>query len=161
MHGLSKIQKRDIARLCRTVYLAWPERVEFEAANPELSATKCFEAWRHVEQGKAVGIQSLCECTQAHFQPLVAHFRELLGDAEGAQRARDRDADNGRRIALFKLRETLRERELTEGYAAAICRRQFRCELNRASVKQVWCLVYTVRNRRPAVTTTATDGNPF
>ena len=42
------------------------------------------------------------------------------------------------------------EAGLPESYAAAICRRQYRCALSEASDKQVWCLVYTVRNRAAA-----------
>ena len=39
---------------------------------------------------------------------------------------------------------------LAIAYAAAICRRQFRVELADASPKQLWNLVYTIRNRAAA-----------
>ena len=147
---LSNLQKRDISIAARKAWLTWPEREAFEAINSELSASACFEAWRHVEQGKACGVQSLRDSDQQHYAPLLAHFQKLAGDTAGADRTRARDADNDRRIALFKLRQALAERGLSEGYAAAICRRQHRCELAQASVKRLWFLVYTVRNRRTA-----------
>lgn len=177
MTGLSKEQKRLIAQLARQAYLAWPERAAFEAINSDLSLTACFAAWRHVEQGKATatgsgqacGIQSLRECTQAHYRPLKAHFENLLGQTDRASRTLAGEAGNSRRIAAHKLDQALRERDLAEGYAAAICRRQFRCALAEASEKQLWNLVFTIRNRRPSVTATARksqlaaapDGNPF
>jgi hypothetical protein len=164
MTGLSHLQKREVAIAARRAYDAWPEREAFEAINSELSRSACFEAWRHVECGKAVGIQSLKDCTQAHYGPLLAHFKQLAGDAAGAQRTLARDADNGRRIARYKLGQALTERCLETGYAAAICRRQFRCGLDDASEKQLWNLFYTVRQRRPALaktTAAADDGNPF
>lgn len=147
MVGLSHIQKRNIAIAARAAYQAWPQREAFEAINSDISRTDCFEAWRHVEQGKTVGIQSLCECTQAHYARVLAHFQSLAGHAASALRTIARDDDNDRRIALFKLREALSAAGLPESYAAAVCRRQYCCELAAASDKQLWRLVYTIRNR--------------
>lgn len=167
MVGLSHLQKRDIALAARDAYQAWPEREAFEAINSHLTRTDCFEAWRHVEQGKAVGIQSLCECTQAHYARALAHFQRLAGQEGAAQHTEARDQDNPRRIALWKLRQALTEAGLPESYAAAICRRQYRCALSEASDKQVWCLVYTVRNRaaaakrRPVVAAQTREPDPF
>lgn len=152
MTGLSNLQKRDIAIAARRAYDANPDREAFEAINADLSKSDCFNAWRHVEQGVACGgIQSLREMTQAHYGRVLAHFKALAGDGDGAARTLARDADNPRRIARFKLDQALRERGLSLGYVIAICRRQFRCELDQANASQVWKLVYTVRNRRPAV----------
>lgn len=155
MTGLSLFQKREIAIAARRAYDAKQDREAFEAINSDLSRSACFEAWRHVEQGKAVGIQSLREMTQAHWAPVMAHFKRLAGDQAGADRTLARDADNGRRIARYKLDEALRERGLGEAYAASICRSQNRCELDHASEKQLWRILYTVRNRRPALSAPA------
>jgi hypothetical protein len=163
MNPLSNDQKRIVSQLARRAYLAWPDREAFELINSEQSATACFEDWRHVEQGKAVGIQSLRECTQAHYGRLVAHFKALGGDETGARRALGRDADNGRRIARHKLDQALAVAGLQPSYAAAICRTQYRCELGNASEKQLWNLYYTVKARRPAPVRPEPedDGNPF
>lgn len=150
--GLSNLQKRDIAIAARQAYDAWPEREAFEAINSELSRTACFDAWRHVEQGKAVGgIQSLCEMTQAHYADVLAHFQELAGDDEAAARTKARGKDNGRRIARFKLNRELAARGLDLSWAATICRNKFKCDLERASEAQLWKIFYDVRNSKHAV----------
>jgi hypothetical protein len=163
MTPLSIVQKREIAQLARRAYDAWSEREAFEAINAGQSRTACFEAWRHVEQGKACGIQSLCASTQAHYGRLVAHFQALGGNTAAATRTLVRDADNDRRIARYKLDQALQERGLRPDYAAAICRRQYRCGLEDANAKQLWRLVFTVRNRRKptAAPATAPEKDPF
>jgi hypothetical protein len=148
MSPLSHTQKRAIAIAARRAYQAWPEREAFEAINGDMSRTAVFDAWRHVETGKACGIQSLRECSQAHYGRILAHFQRLAGDTAAATRTQARDADNDRRIARYKLDQALRERGLGESYAAAICRTQYRCSLAEASPRQLWRLVYTIRNRR-------------
>lgn len=162
---LTNDQKRIIGRLARAAYQAWPEREAFELINSELSKTACFEAWRHDQQGKACGVQHLRACTQDHYGRLKAHFQALAGDTAGATHTRGRDADNDRRIARFKLAENLRERGLTEAYAAAICRSKYKRSLDEATAAQLWKLVYDVRTRRKALPKAPVedldDGNPF
>ncbi|MFA5265066.1 MAG: hypothetical protein WC378_14675 [Opitutaceae bacterium] len=160
MTPLSNEQKAKIGQAARQAYLAWSDRLPFELINAELSASACFASWRHVEQGKACGVQSLRACTQAHYGRLLAHFQAIAGNVAGADRTRARDGDNDRRIARYKLAEALRERDLGEAYAASICRRQYRCALDEASAKQVWHLVYTVRNRRKALATVLQTREP-
>lgn len=147
---LSLDQKRVISQLAASAYKAWPEREAYELINSDMAKSKCLEAWRHVEQGKAVGIQSLRECTQAHYLRLKAHFEALGGRLDKAQRTIRREASNGARIALFKLTGALREAGLDEAYAAQICRQMYRVELGHASEKQLWNLFYTIRNRAKA-----------
>lgn len=173
---LSNDQKKALGMLSREAYRAWSGREAFEEANPDLSVSKCFEAWRHVEQGKATGgIQSLTRCTQDHFLPLRAHFKAMLGNGAGAVRDHLRAQEEPRIRARWKLDQALTERGLNEGYAASICQRQFRCALGDASEKQLWCLFYTVTKRRkPQLTArrpryvksnlgtlSVTGGNPF
>lgn len=145
---LSNEQKGILCRLAREAYDAWSGREAFEECNPELSASKCFEAWRRVEQGKAVGIQHLTACTQDHFLSLRAHFKAMLGNGAGALQDHLRAQEEPRIRARWKLQQALDERGLDQGYAAAICRRQYRCELGDASEKQLWALFFTVTNRR-------------
>lgn len=149
MTGLSLDQKRILAQRARAAYLAWGGREHFEAVNSDLTKTACFEAWRHVETGKAVGIQSFRELTQAHFKRVEAHFLGLAGETQRAQYALDRDQDNARRQAMWKLTAMLRDRGLGHDYAATICRSKYRCTLDAATTKQVWSLFYDVR-KRPA-----------
>ena len=160
MTPLSNMQKREISIAARRAYDVWAEREAFELINPELSRTACFEAWRHVEQGKACGVQSLRAATQAHYGRLLAHFQALGGNPVAAARTATRDADNDRRIARYKLDQALAERGLAAEYASAICRQQFRRTLAEATAKQLWCLVFTVRNRKKPAAKIPSE-NPF
>ena len=153
---LSDLQKREISIAARQAYAAWPEREAFAAINSEFSATARFDAWRRAEQDKAVGVSSLRACTQEHYGRLLGHFQALAGHAAAATRTLARDADNGRRIARYKLDQALRERGLEPGYAATICKAKFKCALQAATEKQLWKLVYDVRSRRPAPKATTT-----
>lgn len=165
--GLSHIQKRDIAVAARRAYDRWPEREAFEAINSDQSKTSCFDAWRHVETGKAAGgTQSLCECTQAQYARVLAHFQRLADQESVAQHTEAKDQDNPRRIALWKLDEALRQRGLGRGYAITICRSQYRCALDQASPAKLWRLIYTIRNRhkstaRPAKIAAPSNDDPF
>lgn len=148
MNFLSNEQKATVARLARQAYDGWEGREGFEDANPGMSVSRCFECWRRVEQGKAVGVQSLTQCTNDDFLPLVAHFQNFRGDGATAVKTLLRHAEGARITPFFKLQQALAERGLNEAYAAAICRRQYKCELGDASEGQLWRLVYTIRNRR-------------
>lgn len=148
---LSNLQKQQIAQLAREAWEKWDGREAFLEANGAMSASECFTHWRHWQQGLACGQQSLRLCTgEEDFLRLRAHFLALCGRQEQAARALVRHATEPGRIALWKLREALHERGLDEAYAAAICRNQFRCTLHAASARQLWCLVFTIRNRRKA-----------
>lgn len=152
MNFLSTDQKRQICMLARRAYEAMPNRETFELANDHLSATKCFEAWRHVEQGKVTGRQSLGDCTsEQHFLPLLAHFANLAGDGARALQLLLRHADERRIVVYFKLCLALEERGLDEGYAAHICRCKFKCDLGDATEKNLWSLFFDVRKRRKVV----------
>lgn len=146
---LSRIQKAEIGQLATQAWRVWEGREAFLEANGELSQSACFAAWRHWQQGLACGKQSLRECTGEEYQLLRAHFLKLAGLEASAARAQERHISNPVRIARYKLRQALAEASLPIEYAAAVCRRQYRCTLNEASERQLWCLVYTVRNRKP------------
>lgn len=110
-----------------------------------------FDHWRRAEQERACGVSSLRAATQAEYKSIEARFLKIKGEAKAASRAAARAATEPARLAMFKLRDALRERGLDESYAAAICRKQFKRSLSEASERQLWCLVYTVRNRRKPV----------
>lgn len=157
---LSHTQKAEIGQLARQAWLVWEGREAFLEANGELSQSACFAAWRHWQQGLACGRQSLRECTGEEYQLLRAHFLKLAGLEASAQRAEERHVSNPRRIAAYKLRQALAAAGLPTEYAAAICRRQYRCALAEASERQLWCLVYTIRNRRPNLRPGARNAKP-
>lgn len=148
---LTNVQKASLGMLAREAWEVWEGREDFLAANAELSASKCFESWRRYEQGKAVGIQSLRSATQSNYLDLKAHFLTLKGDGGAAVKAKLRAEEEPRILAYHKLQQALQERDLAPEYAEAICRNQFRCAVSDASEKQLWNLVFTIRNRRKPI----------
>ena len=60
------------------------------------------------------------------------------------------DNDNPRRIAEHKLHEEMLKASLHPAYVEKICRNQNKCSVLEASEKQLWRLIYTVRNRAAA-----------
>ena len=127
---------------------AWDSIGQKEASALGLSG---FDEWRRFQTEVAVGKDSLRIATQEDFLPIQAHFFSLLGESKRAQAAMDRHQTNPRRIAFANLEKNCRERGLTLNYPGAICRRQYNCALHEATEKQIWALVYTVRNRRKAL----------
>ena len=107
------------------------------------------DQWRREEAIRACGVR-ISEATQAHWADLKSAFQVLAGSPEKAFNTQLRAGDNKRRIAMNKLTAACKERGLPLGYPAAVCLTQFKCRLEEASAKQLWCLFYTVRNRRKA-----------
>ena len=101
---------------------------------------------------RARGLSTVTPAARGGRSPAICAATRVRGSvraaAAAAERTLARDADNDRRIARYKLDQALRERGLGESYAAAICRTQYRCSLAEASPRQLWRLVYTIRNRR-------------
>lgn len=152
MSALSRKQVIVLAKLARQAWDAMPEgdREAFLDANPELSVSACFTAWRHWQTGLACGVQSLRAATQEDYLKIRARFLHLAGRDAEAMGDLVRDQEHGRIVAWQKLHKALAERGLAQGYAEAICRRQYKCALGEATEKQLWRLLYTVRNRRKA-----------
>lgn len=164
---LTNDQKREIAQLAHAAWTVSPSREGMIDCNPDLSLTRVEAAWRHVEQGRVMGglRQSLREATQRDYPLLRAHFLRLQAEGlalhgqaaaaaaavESAEKWTVRAATDGVRRARHLLRRALEEAGLREGYAAAICRTQNKCSLDEASEKQLWRLIFTVRNRRKPV----------
>lgn len=133
---LSKEQRQGLARLARR---AW---ANFGGGQP-------FDAWRHDQCRRAVG-RRISEATQPDFLPLRAHFLNLAGNPAAAFETLMRAESEPRRVAMHKLQRECAARDLPLAYPESICRRQYRCGLEDASPKQLWTLVFTVRNRRKA-----------
>lgn len=111
--------------------------------------SKDLVEWRHEVSIRACGVR-ISEATQAHWADLKAAFEDLGGQPEAAFLTQLREGDNKRRIAMWKLEKELEKKGLATGYAAAICKTQYKIPLAQASAKQLWCLFYTVKNRRNA-----------
>jgi len=105
------------------------------------------DEWRREQSLLACGVR-ITEATQAQWADLKSRFEDLAGRPEKAFQTQMREGDNKRRVALWKLTQALKDKELHLEYAAKICRAQFKCPLELASAKQLWCLFYTITHRR-------------
>lgn len=117
--------------------------------------TAIFNAWRRKELRNALAFKyavppdSFTELGQGDFADVLAHFRELSGDIEGAIAARLQSGGNDCRQLLANIEKSCRERGLFyPNYPEAICSRQYRCKLNAASVQELRSILFTVRSRR-------------
>jgi hypothetical protein len=131
---LTKHQRQSLAMLARR---GWSK---FGSGRP-------FDQWRHHESIRVCG-RRISEAAQRDFLTLRAHFLDLAGQSAAALRTHLEADSEPHRVALWHLRRECSRRRLPLDYAAAICRRQFRCHLPEANPKQIWCLIFTVRNRR-------------
>lgn len=152
MRPLNQKEKGQICMLARRAWENWARDEWSDGVGEELNKgvreTVLFRAWRMKEQHFACGIQSLTLCTINHYPALMAHFSRLVGDDKQEQYWTARLVNDPRNVALHKLQENCRKFDLHyPDYPGSICRRQFKCSLAGASVKQIWSLVYTVRNR--------------
>lgn len=136
---LSKLQ---LARICMLAN-------EAATANG-ITGWREVEAWRREVQRDRFGLSSLTAATQAQYADIKAHFEALAGNVGEAYETARRGLDNLRRVARWNLNKALRESGLALPYVSAICKSQFHCSLEDASTKQLWNLVYTVRNRGAA-----------
>lgn len=108
---------------------------------------KAVEEWRHMISIRVCGVR-ISEAVQDNYADLKSAFEDLGGRPEKAFQTQMRAGDNKRRVAMHKLSQALADRGLQPAYAASICRAQFKCPLEEASAKQLWCLFFTVTKRR-------------
>jgi hypothetical protein len=132
---LTRNQKAGLSILARRAY----DHQRVTGSTPD--------QWRHEQAIRACGLR-ISEATQQHWADLKSAFQILAGEDGKAFQTQVREGDNKRRIAMYKLTQACRERGLHPSYPAAICHTQFKVPLAEASAKQLWCLFYTITNRR-------------
>lgn len=151
---LSNKQKSYLSQLARRAQyrLAAMARGRGEVMGAVLDFTKeGMDAWRQKEVGKACGKLGLRCCSQEDYKAVEAHFLHLIGEDGRAMQALVRSATEPVRQAQAVLVRELARFGLRQGYAEAICRRQFRCQVqDLTDESKVWNLVYTIRNRGKA-----------
>lgn len=125
-------------------YLSQLARRAWETAEREVGAPEDF---RHTEVARACGKAGLRCCSQDDYKHVEAHLLDLCGEPAKAFNAHVAATTQPVRQAEAVLARACREAGVELGYAAAICQRQFRCPLAEASERQLWNLVFTVRNR--------------
>lgn len=160
---LSKKQRSIIGRMATQAYEA--ELAEGRVMpDRTLGKTAAAKAWRHQQYAEETGHAELDDCDQSHYRGLVARFEAMIPrrDHSGPARAFSRrmtsgpvkdgapeDTHEARELWRNLLGKALAQFNLHESYAAAICRRQFHCELNSGNVTadQLYYLTCTIGKR--------------
>lgn len=146
---LSHLQKRLLAQLSDRLF----DRVAAESDGqdarvfPHLPVAVARGEFRRAEVREACGKDGLRCCGQEDFLRVRSHFRNALGESGQAFKDLLRAETEDVREAQAVLAQACAEFGLRLAYPAAICRRQFRCELADAARNQLWNLIFTVRNR--------------
>jgi hypothetical protein len=136
---LSNKQKAYLAQLINQAYAK-----VIGKAGPDVAS---IEDWRHEQVAAACGKLGLRCCDQHDYKRVEAHFLEMLGEHSRAFRAHVAAETEPRRQAEAVLTRECERFGFRLAYVEAIARRQFKCGLFDCTEKQIWNLVYTVRNR--------------
>lgn len=151
---LDRRQKGQICDLARRAwekqgrpgYTGQPDDIPEEMI---LTVSEACKLWRQHEQGLAVGHEHLTACQQRHFADLMRHFAGLAGETENAAYWAKREIGNDRRQAQYAFERCLGEVsdviDNARAYATAICRSRYRCDIQDASTRQLWVLVFDLR----------------
>ena len=115
-----------------------------------------FDAWRRATLHDVVGAaapDSFRAVTQRDYAAVMDYFGRLAGDKRAEARRSDTIADEERR-ALWALNlvegevaGTLGGREGARRYADALFRKIHKTDRYGATVRQVWAVIFTLRNR--------------
>ena len=115
-----------------------------------------FDAWRRATLHDVVGAaapSSFRAVTQRDYARVVAYFLELAGDGGIAAAEQDKTADERRR-ALWalnleegRLEDYFGGREGTRRYVDALFAKIHRTDRLAANARQVWAVIFTLRNR--------------
>ncbi|WP_009965358.1 hypothetical protein [Verrucomicrobium spinosum] len=135
---LSNLQKATLSQ--------WAKKGYTRARDLDLTDEKEAD-WRGQESIAACG-RRISEATNGDYLVLLAHFKNLAGDSGGAFQATMRAQSDPKRQALHKLDTELTKAGLDRAYAEKICMDTYKCTIAQATAKQIWNLMYTIRNRR-------------
>ncbi len=123
------------------------------------SASAVFDFWRRREisvffadvfaRRKVEPPQSFSALTQNDYAHAMEHFAAIAGDDSAAIEYRRRAAEQGCARVLALIEASCRSRNLAfPDYPDRICIDQYRCLTGFATEKQLWTILFTVRNRR-------------
>ncbi|MCR5752795.1 MAG: hypothetical protein K6G91_12640 [Kiritimatiellae bacterium] len=117
-----------------------------------------FDAWRKATIHDVVGAaapSSFKAVTQRDYAAVIAYFSELAG-GERAEARRTKSADEERRalwalnLAEGEVEDSFGGREGARRYADALLAKIHRTDRCRASARQIWAVIFTMRKRAKA-----------
>lgn len=165
---LTNDQKRILAQLARRAFNklramaigrgeTFP--MEHDAAGEPIDPLLWNEKdFRHHHVAVACHKDGLKCCSQEDYAAVKGRFLHLLGEDGKAVKVLVHGETNAKRIAEYKLLKELRRAGLSNGYAESICRNMFHCTVADATDKQIWKLIFTIRNRASAKRKVAREG---
>ena len=114
-----------------------------------------FDAWRRATLHDVVGPSapdSFRAVTQRDYAAVLAYFGELAGDRRAQRPATPSDDEQARALWTLNLVEgevagTLGGREGARRYADALFRKIHKTDRYGATARQVWAVIFTLRNR--------------
>lgn len=141
---LSNEQKKRLVMLARRAFAAVSAKLG-AAADP-----LAFDAWRRMEQWKAVGTYHLTATTNADYAALKAHFLALLGAHGAAEKLLVEHKTQSRAWAAKKLEgECNAARDVIAqpfAYVWAIAQTRYKAaRIEDLSPRQLWGLVFDIR----------------
>lgn len=150
---LTRRQKWLLADLARHVFDGLVEKGKLLGVR--------LEDWRHHIAVKACG-KRISQASLGDFKRLQAALLHEQGDIDGERRALAQAASTPQAIALFKLRELLNQTRTPTAYAETLARRFYKNgNLADLSAKQLWTLLYTIRNNANAARERGRQANRF
>lgn len=133
---LSNRQKATLSQLYRQAWL--------RLGGQDVTDMSAAEFRRH-HATKACGRQ-VSAAFNSDFTTLQADALALCGRADRALDAALKEETEPQRVALYKLRQELKRGGYPEGYADPIGQSRFKRPLEELSARELWWLVYTIRN---------------
>ena len=117
-----------------------------------------FDAWRRATLHDVTGPaapDSFRAVTQRDYAAVLAYFGELAGDRRAEARRSKKDDEQARALWALNLVEgevagMLGGREGARRYADALFRKIHKTERHAATARQVWAVIFTLRNRAKA-----------
>lgn len=156
--AFASVCREDLDALRTFLWDQTPHNPDDPFAGPHMIAqTTLFNYWRRREvanalrercKRKAAPPNSFKILSQTDYGFVLAHFVGMYNFERGVEIFNKAKAQEYATVMAL-LEKSCRERGLDyPSYPNHVCKDQFRCEVEDASVNQLWCLVYTVRNRR-------------
>ena len=146
---LSKVQKRHLSQLARRAYnLGRAKARGMDPLNEILTLAE--KDWRHNQVARVCGKDGIRLCGQEDYKAVEAHFLNIQGAPGQALNSHVASASEAQRTAMFILKRECAQNAFDLNYANAICHTQFKRNIYDATERQLWCIVYTIRNRAAA-----------
>lgn len=142
--GVSTEEKNDIAFI-------------LHKQGKRVSETAVYNEWRRAELARALFVgsgmheppSSFSDLRQKDYAVAMEHFSAIAGDAEAAIHYRHQSIMHGRSVVLALIEASCKSRKLAfPQYPDSICRDQYGVATVSASEKQLWTILFTIRNRR-------------